>query len=589
MKPRRLIWRLYPIYLALILASIFGVTWYMSGAIRELYVQRTSEDLRARAMLISEQVNRTLLEHPAWIDSLCDALGGATATRITVILRDGVVVADTHEDPARMENHSGRPEFLQAFNGHIGSSIRFSTTVDQHMMYVAAPLYTEDRAHAAVRTALPLTEIDNALVDIQLKITLWAVGAGALAGLIGLWVSQRLTRPLEELRRGADRFARGELTGKIRTGGSLEIEELAEAMNHMAERLDHQIAEALGERNEREAILSSMVEGVLAVDNDDVILSLNQTAARWFEVDSRKAVGRAVQEVIRNTDLQRFLERALQSPRQVEGEIGLRNATERILQAVGSPLRDADNRLIGVVVALHDVTQVNRLERMRRDFVANVSHELKTPITSITGFVETLQRQPDLSGEERVRFLDIIARQAERLNDIIDDLLTLSRIEHDEESSGAPLEATRVKPVIQAAVQLCRRQADEKGVTIDVQSPLDASALADARLLEQALTNLIDNAVKYSDPNSRVEVTCRLDGAEVSIGVRDFGCGIEAKHLPRLFERFYRADKARSRKLGGTGLGLSIVKHIAQLYGGRIEVESEPGRGSLFTIVLRKA
>ena len=240
------------------------------------------------------------------------------------------------------------------------------------------------------------------------------------------------------------------------------------------------------------------------------------------------------------------------------------------------------------MIALHDVTQLKRLERMRRDFVANVSHELKTPITSVKGFVETMRAQPDISEEERKRFLGIIARQADRLNAIIDDLLALSRIEHDTEAGETQLEPTRLKPVIASAVQLCRHKAEERNIGVDVQCPLALSALAEPRLLEQALTNLVDNAIKYSEPGSRVEVTCTTEGASVIIGVRDFGCGIEARHLPRLFERFYRADKARSRSLGGTGLGLAIVKHIAQLHGGRVQVESEPGRGSLFTLRLQK-
>ncbi|HDS84795.1 MAG TPA: PAS domain S-box protein, partial [Phycisphaerales bacterium] len=292
--------------------------------------------------------------------------------------------------------------------------------------------------------------------------------------------------------------------------------------------------------------------------------------------------------VVRNTELQHFIRRALDSAVSVEDRLVLHDSpgAERHLQVSGAPLRDEAGQKIGVLIVLNDITQIHRLEQLRRDFVANVSHELKTPVTSIKGFIETLLDGAMDNPDDRRRFLEIIARQAHRLDSIIDDLLTLSRLEQQSKSERAELAAAKIRPILTAAADLCQVFAAEKNIPIEIDCPDDLEGRVNASLCEQAAVNLVDNAIKYSDAGRPVRLEAERVGEELLIRVRDHGCGIAADHLPRLFERFYRVDKARSRKLGGTGLGLAIVKHIAQFHNGRITVESQLNQGSVFTLYL---
>jgi two-component system phosphate regulon sensor histidine kinase PhoR len=359
-------------------------------------------------------------------------------------------------------------------------------------------------------------------------------------------------------------------------------------MNQMAAHLDDRIRTVLRQRNEQEAVLASMVEGVLAVDLEERILRLNRAAGRLLGVRPEQAEGRRIQEVVRKADLQRFVARALANREPVEGDIVLRDAEEgeRFLQAHGTVLRGAQGQEIGALIVLNDVTRLRRLETLRRDFVANVSHELKTPITAIKGFVETLLDGAVADPDDAQRFLQIITRQADRLNAIIDDLLDLSRIEQEAEKGGIPLARGALRPVLEAAVQACSMSAREKPLQIVLHCSGELAAQINAPLLEQAIVNLLTNAIKYSEPAGRVVVDAAQFGDKVMVKVQDWGCGISPEHLPRLFERFYRVDKARSRKQGGTGLGLAIVKHIVQSHGGEVVVHSTPGQGSTFTLIL---
>jgi len=335
-----------------------------------------------------------------------------------------------------------------------------------------------------------------------------------------------------------------------------------------------------------------MVEGVVAVDRDERVLTINLAAGRLLAVATGGVEGRLIQEVVRNPELHQFIERTFGSTQPVEGDIVLLTDEavgegRRFLQVHGTLLRDAHGESIGAVVVLNDVTRLRRLENLRREFVANVSHELKTPITSIKGFVETLLDGAIEQPEDARRFLGIIARHADRLHSIVEDLLSLSRIEQGVERGEIPLESNPVRPSVQAAIQACQMRADEKNITVRLNVAEDVRAWTNPPLLEQAVVNLVDNAIKYSEPDKQVLVEAAATGGEVYLIVKDEGCGIEAEHLDRIFERFYRVDSGRSRSLGGTGLGLAIVKHIAQAHGGRVSVESTPGQGSTFTIHLR--
>jgi len=588
MRPKRLLWQLFPSYLAILLLVLLGLTWHFSRSLHDFYIEETASNLNARARLVEFQMAGRLAgaDRPA-LDRLCKELGRQAATRITLLLPSGEVLGDSEEDPARMENHADRPEVRTALAGGVGRATRFSFTLQQEMMYVALPVFADGRVEGVVRAAMAMTAIDRTLRALYLKMVLGGLAAVAAAALLSLFLSRRISRPLEEMRRGAERFARGELERRLTIGGSEEICGLAETMNQMAAHLDDRIRTVLRQRNEQEAVLASMVEGVLAVDLEERILRLNSAASRLLGVRPDQAEGRRIQEVVRKADLQRFVARALANREPVEGDIVLREAgVERFLQAHGTVLRGAQGQEIGALVVLNDVTRLRRLEDLRRDFVANVSHELKTPITAIKGFVETLLDGAAEDPDNARRFLQIITRQADRLNAIIDDLLDLSRIEQEAEKGGLSLARGPLRPVLEAAIQACSVSAREKSLRIALHCSAELEAQINAPLLEQAVVNLLTNAIKYSGPEGRVVVDAARLGDKVMIKVQDWGCGIAPEHLPRLFERFYRVDKARSRKLGGTGLGLAIVKHIVQNHGGEVVVHSTPGEGSSFTLVL---
>jgi two-component system phosphate regulon sensor histidine kinase PhoR len=472
--------------------------------------------------------------------------------------------------------------------GKTGSSVRYSYTLKESRMYVAVPIRQENKILGVLRTSIPMSTLDRAVEAIQLRIATGGLAAAVLIAGISLWISRRITRPLEHLRIGAKRFARGNLTHKLPLTGSQEISDLADALNQMAAELDEKIRDIVQQRNEREAILSSMIEGVLAVDTQERLIRLNQTAARLIGVDPARAQGRMLQEVVRNRELQRLVANVLATQKPQEDEILLydNGNGERYLHAHGTILRDAGDKVAGALLMLHEVTRLKKLEKVRRDFVANVSHELRTPVTSIKGFVETLLDGAMHNPQELQRFLQIVATQTDRLNAIIEDLLTLSRIEQEAEKAEIVLEPGFLKTVLETAMEVCRMKASGKDIRMELNCDDKLQAPINPPLLEQAIINLLDNAVKYSPPGQAIHLSANNTEDEVVIQVRDHGCGIGREHLPRIFERFYRVDKARSRKLGGTGLGLAIVKHIAQAHGGRASVESTLGEGSTFFIHL---
>jgi two-component system phosphate regulon sensor histidine kinase PhoR len=586
MKKRRLLWQLYPSYLLITLASLLAVGWFAShsleGFYRDLVRQGLTKEARAIENVLAPVWN---LQAAAKLQRLCEAIRAATGTRVTVILPDGEVVCDS-DARLPLPNHRDRPEIREAMAGRVGGSTRYSTTVDEGMMYVAVPVEREGKLEAIVRTAVPLTSVDQEIGALRWKIATGGLGIAVLMAVVSLVLSRRVSRPLEEMRIAAARFARGELGYKMLVPDSAEMAGLADTLNEMSRQLEERIRIIVRQRNEQEAVLASMVEGVLAVDTEQRVISLNKAAADLLESDQVEMLGRSLQEVVRNIDLRRFVAQSLDSNEPIEGDIVLRGEPGRILQAHGTALRDAVGKGIGAVIVLNDITSFRRLENVRRDFVANVSHELKTPITSIKGFVETLLDGALENPEDAERFLRIIAKQADRLHAIIDDLLSLSKIEQSEESGDIDLEESLVQEVLQTAITSCEPQAREKAIMLELVCDPELSARMNAPLLEQAVVNLLDNAVKYSDPGALVRVTASTNDGELTIAVRDNGCGIPADELPRIFERFYRVDKARSRKQGGTGLGLSIVKHIVNVHRGRVTVESTIGRGSTFSIKL---
>jgi two-component system phosphate regulon sensor histidine kinase PhoR len=587
MAGRRLIWELYPSYILIVVLSIGAMTWLADRYVRRVYLEQTAADLEVRAILVEDGV-RALLS-PAQtepVTRICRDLGRRTHTRITVILPSGKVIGDSEEEPARMDNHADRPEVVAALRGERGVSTRYSFTLRKNMMYVAVPIAAEGGVVAVVRTSVPVTAIDTTLRAVYLRVALAGLVTAVFAGVLSFLAARRIARPLEEIREGAERFSRGAFETRLHVPGTLEIGAVAETMNQMAERLDEKIRAVVRQRNELEAVLSGMVEGVIALDNDGRVMSMNQAAGRMLGVEPAPALTQRLSAVVRNAELLEFASRTLSGRETADKEIVLRGNPEKFIQTHGTLLRDEKGESIGALVVMDDVTALKRLELVRRDFVANVSHELKTPITSIKGFVETLLDGALKQPADAERFLRIIAKQSERLVAIIEDLLLLSKLEQEPEKARLSFEPADLLAMMKSAVEACEVKASGKRVRVEMRCEKGLRVPCSAALLEQALINLIDNAIKYSEPESTVEVEAAASPDAVSISVRDRGCGIPPEHLSRLFERFYRVDKARSRTLGGTGLGLAIVKHIAQVHRGYVTVESEPGRGSTFTIHL---
>ncbi len=588
MPGRKLAWVFYPAYMAITASALLVIALYASRSVHRFHVEHTTDTLRIRGGQIGREIAGLLRSGgPAAVDRACKERGRETATRITVVLPSGLVAGDSEDDPAAMDNHASRIEISEALAGRVGTDTRRSPTLNRAMMYVAVPLMDDGRIVGAVRTSLPLDEVEGFLQPFYLHLALVGIAIAAAAAVAGVIVFRRISLPIGDLMRGAERFAAGDLSGRIPLPDAAELRDLAKAMNRMAELLDDRMKTVSRQRNEQEAVLGSMLEGVLAVDSDERILSMNGAAARMLGLPAEPPRGTSIPEAVRNADLQRFAIEALAAPEPVEGSVTLRHeGGERFLQVRGAMLKDAGGGRIGAVIVLNDVTRLKKLENVRKEFVANVSHELKTPVTAIKGYLEAIRDGATGGSEETVRFLGIAAKHADRLDTIIDDLLLLSRLEQDRDAALPALEETQIAGVLEEAVESCSARAREKGIAVEISCPPDLQTAANPELLVQAVTNLLDNAIKYSESGVKVEAGAVRDGGDVVISVRDRGCGIPAEMLPRLGERFFRADKARSRSQGGTGLGLAIVKHIAAFHGGSMSVESKVGEGSTFSIRL---
>jgi two-component system phosphate regulon sensor histidine kinase PhoR len=419
-------------------------------------------------------------------------------------------------------------------------------------------------------------------------LALAALVAAIVAGISLIFAVRRLHVRLDEIVGAVRRFSTGDLEHRLMVPRNDFLYELSLALNHMGARLGMRLRKAQQQRIDEAAILSTMAEGVIVVDGEERIVRMNDAACTVLAPKLPDVTGRLVQEVVRNAEIQRIVRQVLSGQESIESEVVLFGEPDRHLRVYGRPLKTDSGKGRRVLIVWNDISRLKHLETVRRDFVSNVSHELRTPITSIKGFVETLLDGAIENPTEARRFLEIVGRQAERLESIFEDLLSLSRIEQGEESASIDLEHGDITEIALRAVENCALKAEAKGVAVTLEGQRVLSPRVSSSLLEQAISNLIDNAITHTDRGGRVTVGVSEGEAEYVVSVRDTGCGIEAVHLGRLFERFYRVDKARTRKAGGTGLGLAIVKHIAQIHRGQVEVESKVGEGSLFTLRLPK-
>ncbi len=582
----RFLWKLYAGYSALILTSSAIVGIMISQRVEGDALAEIQQSLHARAVLL-EEVASQLSEVPdSSFQQRISILGTEIATRLTVIGADGTVIADSDEYPSEMDNHADRPEILAARSHGIGTATRYSNTLKTRMMYLSLPVVEQGQIVAYIRTALPLSTIDGRLNHLRYTIVLGAGLSAIIALLLGLLLTNHYVRPLASMTSIAESMSHGDYDKRLVESRVDEIGKLAQALNRMAESCSNRTDTIKADRNKLSTILSGMTEGVVAVGLDEHVLHLNEAAGKLLGVSPLESLDKPIWQVTRVPEITEILTDSLRDGTSAQRKLLITTKlTDQSLEMDASPLHDGQGNLVGAVVVLHDVSELNRLEMVRREFVANASHELKTPITAIRGLVETLIDDEELEPAKRDRFLGKIKDQSIRLGSIVTDLLTISRLES--ESNETEEMSFDLCEVVQSTSSVFISTGEEQDITVKVQvpnSPIELSG--DEEALRQIVSNLLDNAVKYSSTGGEVCVRLHRHDDHAILEVEDTGIGIEPKDQDRIFERFYRVDKARSRELGGTGLGLAIVKHIAQSHGGNVSLDSIPGTGSTFKVIL---
>jgi two-component system phosphate regulon sensor histidine kinase PhoR len=562
-RPRTLAGQLFVWQLSVVLLVLGGV-----GFVLDRILEREAlDDITASLVRQARTVQQALPAGTLDLQPDVLALGRASGIRITVIRTDGVVLADSEHDPATMENHLDRPEVRQALAGSVGTSSRVSATIGTPFRYVALP----PEGDRIVRVAFPLTRVAERRDTVRTTVLIGLLAAALLASLGALFVGRAVTRPLRRATESVVGLAGGDLSVRVDPAGPRESTVLAETLNLMAGRLQEQVAASDEERRTRDVILSSMEEGVLLAAPDGNVRFLNRAMERHLGASPSTLSVLApvgLREAVRKASLSR-------STGAVDVEVG---ASSRSLRGAAVPVDDDGS----VLLVLHDVTEAKRLDAVRRDFVANASHELKTPAASIQATAETLRIVAIEDPDVVPRFAEQLEREAARLSRIVSDLLDLSRLE-----SGSETETVvRLDELLGEERERLEAAAREGGVALAFDVVSVPSVHGSARDLSLLLRNLVDNAIRYTKPGGRVDVALHTVDRSVRLIVTDTGLGIPSRDLPRIFERFYRVDRARSRETGGTGLGLSIVKHVVENHGGTVNVRSELGRGTTFEVRL---
>ncbi|MEO8500304.1 MAG: ATP-binding protein [Vicinamibacteria bacterium] len=546
----------------------------------------TRERLQAEARILAEALSTPWsVQGPGyWVDDLVDRAGRSTETRLTVVSLNGIVLGDTSasgEGLRAIENHAGRPEVKDALVLGEGTDERLSNTTHERQMYVAVRIRHEGRLLGVARASLSLARVEMRASQLQRSLGLALLSVLLLSSALAWWLSRPLAEPMSRILEGAQALARGDLGKRIHEERDDEFGQLAHVLNQAAASIQEQFAAATRERARFSAVLAAMEDGLLAVDHRGIVLLANDALARSHNLAA--SAGTHYLEVFRQAEIGALIDRVLTTGERQSGEIDLAG-TGRSFVLVGVPFPASPGEAHGAVITFNDVSERRRLDRIRRDFVANASHELRTPLTSIRGFVEALEDGGLEDPAAAKRFLSRIRANADRMAALVDDLLELSRLESGAQpASSEPLDCSAVAAdVIASFAEIASRKA----IVLEAAPAPTPHAAGDGDRLRRILEHLVDNALKYTPDGGRVivRVTPRTDGALVS--VEDSGPGIGAEHLPRLFERFYRVDTARSRELGGTGLGLSIVKHLAESMGASVRVTSVPGEGSTFEVKL---
>ena len=554
-------------------AVILGATLILDLQIQKQWRASAISQIETSLQQEVQQFALRVDDNPAKsFSQIAQETSAATGARATIIERSGKVLADSEADPDRMENHAQRPEFITALKGGIGRSTRLSKTVGINFLYTAAPTH-----NGAVRLAYPLSAIEQTSAQIRSSLIRGSLFAMLLAVFLAAGAAVLISRRLQRIVNFAERVAGGDLAARIEVGSGDEIARVAMALNATAERLERSFADVESSRQQLEAVLNSMQAPVIAVNREERIEWVNGAMNRLMP--NRVRLHAPFLETIREPDLLFSVRETIQN-RQIH------TARARILPGRTYEATVAPMLAGSAVVLLHDLTDVERVEKTRRDFIANVSHELRTPLTSIQGYAETLLDIENHEGGTR-EFLEIIRKNASRMSRLTEDLLTLARVESGEQRFH--IQEIPASQLIREAQQYFGEMANLQGSKLSIELENDAMVKADPEAVHQVFSNLISNAVKYCPPGTPIVIGAHGHDDGIEFFVRDAGPGIASEHLPRLFQRFYRVDKARSRESGGTGLGLAIVKHIVMAHGGAVRVESELNHGSTFFFSLPKA
>lgn len=577
----------FPALVLVLALTLLGFIWYQSNSFEDVYLEHIKRELIIRSQLLKPEI-KTLIAKGDYkaLDEYSKLIGTKIDTRITVIDRHGKVLCDSRGHVDSMAPHltEDRKEIINAFKGQTSTSIRNSSTLSTRMIYAASPLQSNKQTYV-LRTSMSIAQIDNILARARRDILVFGLLVAIAASILSFFIVKSISNPIKDLRESAARIAAGNLDITLPIPAKGAIHDLAQSLSNMAEQLKKRLEQVSVEKKKRDAIFTSMTEGVVALDLTGNILDINRAAIQMLELPDN-ATGLSFYSLARNEDLQELVEKIIKDNELVEREITLHTIKKRYVHVCGTVL-SSKGTIFGVVVVFSDLTQVKKLENFRSDFIADVSHEIKTPLTAIRGAVETLAEGAIKEPENAAKFMKIITKHSDRLNSLVHDILSLSSLElktNTNERGFAPL---KINSVINTALEICQERANNKEVELKFcQESTNYQIDGDCQLLEQAVINLVDNAIKYSEQGEAIDITSEKVDDTIVIKVTDHGVGIAAKHLPRLFERFYRVDKARSRKLGGTGLGLAIVKHVAQLHNGSINVESELGKGSTFILTI---
>ncbi|HEY0701524.1 MAG TPA: ATP-binding protein [Candidatus Acidoferrales bacterium] len=585
----RLFWRLGLTYVALLVAVLIAVDLYSSQAVRNQAIHAADSELSSLLNVAQSRPPQTsnpedLRTWTAWM-----AKSGA---RVTVIDSDGRVLADSAVDPATMENHANRPEVVQALGEGHGQAVHRSVSLDRDLVYEAVRYQGPDGKSIVIRLAVPLSEIDLSVKELRRRLLVASVVMVLIGGIASLAFTRAFAARIGRLKDFSQRIAEGNFRPLVSEGSRDELSDLTDSMNQTAARLDQEIRTLSGERNRSSAILRSMVEGVAVIDAQERLVFYNRAFSEIFNVPVSTAEGRPLIEAVRNAELVGLIRKALRGEEGLQNDISMGIVQMQNFSVTAAPVMaletlngpaDADrSKPSGAVVVLHDVTELRRLERVRQDFVANVSHEFKTPLTAIQGFAETLLSGALDDPTSNRRFLEIIRTHAVRLAQLTNDLLKLARIEAGKlEVEFFPVGLIEL---IEGCAETTLLKASRKQITLEIEVPPGLPPVrGDAGLLRDVLQNLLDNAIQYTPEGGHIRVTSDLRGREAVVTVSDTGIGIPTADKERIFERFYRVDAARSREAGGTGLGLSIAKHIVEAHGGHLWVDSTIGEGSKFS------